>query len=159
MYKKIQLRFKRIKNIFTPRARPHLISENSRYRFPEIDFLRGISILSMVFYHFCFDLKVIKGISLLSDSAFKIAPYFIGGSFLLLVGGSLWIAYSRSQRRKFQDFLRQASKILFFALGISLWTIFDSMNGVILFYLISMIFQVLILFKNSWNSMRKSLKL
>ena len=65
-------------------------------RFWEIDFLRGIAIIMMVIYHIIFDLNFLNIYEInLHSTPLLLFLYPIGTLFLLLVGISLSISYSR----------------------------------------------------------------
>ena len=75
------------------------LKETSSERFWEIDTLRGIAIILMVSYHLLFDLTYF-GIYSTDLSALPVLLFLypIGTLFLLLVGISLTISYSRVQK-------------------------------------------------------------
>lgn len=75
------------------------VSNKLYNRFWEIDFLRGIAIIMMISYHILFDLKFF-GIwdTNLHSLSFRLFLYPIGTTFLLLVGISLTLSYSRAQK-------------------------------------------------------------
>ena len=89
-------------------------------RFWEIDFLRGIAIILMVAFHILFDLRFFgfPGIKL-SESFWYYAPRLIASLFILLVGVSLSISYSRSKKGAKGAFL--FVKYLSRGAGIFLW--------------------------------------
>ena len=67
-------------------------------RFWEIDLLRGIAIVLMVAFHILFDLQFFGFTGLkLSESFWYYAPRLIASLFILLVGVSLSISYSRKK--------------------------------------------------------------
>jgi len=92
----------------------------ARYLF--VDALRGIAILLMVAFHFCFDLAYFR----LADFDFYQDPFwlhsrtFILSLFLLLVGVSLWLAHA--QRVRFGKALKRVAVIAANAALISLAT-------------------------------------
>ena len=68
-------------------------------RFWEIDFLRGIAIIMMVIYHIIFDLNYFEIYATdLYSAPVLIFLYPIGTTFLLLVGISLTLSYSKAQK-------------------------------------------------------------
>lgn len=68
----------------------------SSERFWEVDFLRGIAIIMMVIYHVLFDIVFLR-ISYVDLSSISVLLFLypIGTMFLLLVGVSLTLSYSR----------------------------------------------------------------
>ncbi len=97
-------------------------------RFWEIDFLRGIALVLMIAFHFLYDLRFFgyKGIEL-SDSFWFFSPRFIASIFILLVGVSLAISYSRSKDRLsgnalFGKYLIRGAGIFFWGLVITVVT-------------------------------------
>ena len=68
-------------------------------RFWEVDFLRGIAIIMMVIYHIMFDV-VFLNISYIDLSSIPVLLFLypIGTMFLLLVGVSLTLSYSRAEQ-------------------------------------------------------------
>jgi uncharacterized membrane protein len=86
-------------------------------RFWEIDFLRGIAILMMITYHLYFDLNYFGVITTnLYSLPVLLFLYPIGTLFLLLVGISLTLSYSRTQPHLTTQQLRK--KFLVRGLGI-----------------------------------------
>jgi len=74
------------------------LKKNKSGRFWEIDFLRGIAILMMITYHILFDVNFFGLYPVpLHSLPFRIFLYPIGTLFLLLVGISLTLSYSRAQ--------------------------------------------------------------
>lgn len=76
-------------------------AKSSSRRLWEIDVWRGLAIVSMVIYHFAWDLKVYAEVYIDLFSPFWF--YFqrsIASSFVLLVGISLTVSYNRAHRRQ-----------------------------------------------------------
>jgi uncharacterized membrane protein len=70
--------------------------KKSLIRFWEIDFLRGIAVILMIFFHFLYDLNYFGIIALsLYKGYFLIYVYLVGIIFFTLVGISLTISYSK----------------------------------------------------------------
>ena len=68
-------------------------------RFWEIDTIRGIAVVMMISFHFLYDLNYFHYISInLYHSYFLIYVYFTASLFLLLVGISLTLSYSKAQK-------------------------------------------------------------
>ncbi len=91
-------------------------------RFPGLDLTRGIAVTLMILYHIAFDLRYFGFIELGFPAQFWVfAPAVIGSLFLLIVGISLSISYTRAKqklsRKEIQKkyFLRGAK---IFALGL-----------------------------------------
>jgi len=94
-------------------------------RFWEIDFLRGIAISLMVVYHLGFDLHYFVGINLAFNSlSWQIFQIFIASLFLLLVGVSMSLKYSKHENIKFSSFLKRGSQVFALGLLITLVTYF-----------------------------------
>ncbi|MFZ2455914.1 MAG: heparan-alpha-glucosaminide N-acetyltransferase [Candidatus Altiarchaeia archaeon] len=98
-------------------------------RFWEIDLLRGIAIVLMVAFHILYDLRFFgfAGINL-SESFWYYAPRFIATLFILLVGVSLSISYSRTKRcgqgaAPFRRFLCRGAGIFFWGMAITAVTL------------------------------------
>ncbi len=108
-------------------------------RFWEIDFLRGMAVIFMIFFHIIYDLNY-----------FSIADYEISSGlifyigritatiFILLAGISLSISYSRVKKiLKLKDillkFIKRGLKIIFLGLIISVITWFYIPRGFIIF--------------------------
>lgn len=75
-------------------------AQSSARRLWEIDIWRGLAIVSMIIYHFAWDLKAFAEVYIDLFSPFWF--YFqrsIASSFVLLVGISLTVSYNRARRR------------------------------------------------------------
>lgn len=67
-----------------------------KFRFPEVDFLRGIAILMMAVFHFTWSLNHLGVVRVNTLGGFwEIFQTLTGGLFILLVGVSLTLSYSR----------------------------------------------------------------
>lgn len=75
------------------------VQKKSYKRFWEVDFLRGLAVVFMIIFHFLYDLNYfdIYKINLYSGPIL-VYLYFIGSTFLLLVGVSLTLSYSRIEK-------------------------------------------------------------
>ena len=95
------------------------MSKARRSRVPAIDALRGLAILAMVAYHFCFDLRYYG----LIRADFENDPFWLGAraliltSFMLLVGMSLVLARRSGATR--DAFWRRLALIAACALAVS----------------------------------------
>jgi len=68
-------------------------------RFWEVDLLRGIAVLLMVLYHFAFDLNYFGLVGIdVNSGHISLLAHLIVALFLLLVGLSLTLSYSRALR-------------------------------------------------------------
>jgi len=76
------------------------VVKKSYKRFWEVDFFRGLAVILMIIFHLLYDLNYldIYKISLYSGPIL-IYLYSIGSSFLLLVGISLALSYSRIKKK------------------------------------------------------------
>ena len=108
-------------------------------RFWEVDLLRGIAIMLMVLYHFAFDLNYFGLVKIDANSGlfFSLARLTVT-LFLLLVGLSLYLSLSRSERMGRQDrfkrrLFRRSAWILALALGITIVTYLLLGRGYIVF--------------------------
>ena len=108
-------------------------------RFWEIDFIRGLAIILMIFFHILFDLNFysITNFNLYSGFIFvigRLSAIF----FILIVGVSLTISYSRVKNKLSTNeiifkFIKRGIKILFLGLIISLITWFYIPEGFVVF--------------------------
>ena len=108
-------------------------------RFWEVDLLRGIAIMLMVFYHFAFDLNYFGLVKIDANSGlfFSLARLTVT-LFLLLVGLSLYLSLSRSERLGRQNrfkrrLFRRSAWILSLALCITIVTYLLMGRGYIVF--------------------------
>ena len=110
-----------------------------RNRYWEIDALRGIAVILMIIYHICFALTFLGIVSLpIQTLPFLLFLYPIGTIFLLLVGISLTLKFSRTKRRdipqkRFFDFFKQGTRIFSLGLLITVATFIYPHDGFILF--------------------------
>lgn len=89
-------------------------------RFAWLDALRGIAVVLMVIFHFCYDLSYFGWLEadVSGPSAWMPFRYLIVTTFVLTMGCSLYLAYHRAMRWK--HFAHRQLKLLGFALLISL---------------------------------------
>ena len=89
-------------------------------RIPGLDALRGVAVVAMIAYHFCFDLRWFGYAQwdFEHDARWITARSLILGSFLLLAGVSLVLASRRTDARR--AFVRQVGRIAAAALGVTL---------------------------------------
>ena len=115
------------------------MDESLKVRFWEVDFLRGLAIILMVLFHSVYDLDYfdVYDIDLSSGVWFYLAR-FTTSLFLLLVGVSLFLSYSRTRLLGEEDrfrfrLLKRSIWILILAMGITLVTYFSIGKGFIVF--------------------------
>lgn len=114
-------------------------------RFCEVDLLRGIAILSMVFYHFAFDLNYFGLVKIdVNSGIFLSLAHLTVTLFLLLVGLSLYLSHSRAewlgQRDRFgAKLVRRSAWILSLALCITAVTYLFIGRGYIVFGVLNLI--------------------
>ena len=87
-------------------------------RFYEIDTVRGIAIILMVIYHFFFTLEFFGMLEASSIMFLHYSGRILGGVFILLVGVSLNISYSRVKKRSSKENIKKYTKR---GLDIFLW--------------------------------------
>lgn len=86
--------------------------------YPEIDIMRGLTVVAMIIFHACIQLKFIFQKYVITNTWFwKHTPIFIGGSFLMLVGVSLYIGQKRGKYNTMQSLLKRSGFI--FGLGMA----------------------------------------
>jgi uncharacterized membrane protein len=108
-------------------------------RYWEIDFLRGIAIIMMIIYHIIFDLNYFNILSInLHSFGFRFFLYIIGTTFLLLVGISLSLSYSRikdklTKRQRRLKYLKRGFFIFGLGMIITFVTIIYPGDGFIIF--------------------------
>jgi len=90
---------------------------DKRGRLPEVDLLRGAAVIGMVLYHLLFDLDYLGLCQVDARSGpLLLLAMLVAGTFLLVVGASLFLSSERSGKRPpFGKYLRRGIKI--FALG------------------------------------------
>ncbi len=120
-----------------------------KQRFWEIDFLRGIAILTMVFYHLLYNLHFFARYPINVYTGFWM--YFARVTatlFIFLVGVSLSLSFSRakhfpstssSERRLFLKYLIRGVKIFFWGMVITLVTWFFLREGFVIFGVLHLI--------------------
>jgi len=115
------------------------VKKTSTKRFWEIDAFRGIAILMMITYHVIFDLNYFRFTSTdLNSLPVLLFLYPIGTLFLMLVGISLTLSYSRventlTKNQLWIKYLKRGSSIFGFGLLITLVTWVYPHNGFIVF--------------------------
>lgn len=87
-------------------------------RFWEVDALRGIAIIGMVIYHLIYDLEF-YGFNV-SVNGLGVFQKIVAGIFILLVGISLTLSYSKG--RSFNYYLHRGGMIFAWGMGITLVT-------------------------------------
>ncbi|MEF8879351.1 MAG: heparan-alpha-glucosaminide N-acetyltransferase [Candidatus Thermoplasmatota archaeon] len=76
------------------------MKDKQKNRFWEIDTLRGIAVIMMITYHVFYDLNFYQAYSINIHGLFwRFFLYPIGGIFLLLVGISLYLSFTRKEKR------------------------------------------------------------
>lgn len=119
--------------------------ENTPIRFWEIDSLRGIAIVMMIIYHLCYDLYFLCDFPINIHSFQWIFFQRVTASlFLLLVGISLTISYSKStekysKKEIFLKNMKRGIKIFTWGVVITIFTFIFLSNGVILFGILHLI--------------------
>jgi uncharacterized membrane protein len=94
-------------------------------RFWEIDLLRGVAILMMIFYHVLYDLDRFGGFGIEIHTGFwRFFAFATASLFLLLVGVSLTLSYARashtnSEQRLFPKYLNRGLRIFAWGLVIT----------------------------------------
>lgn len=112
-----------------PKTAEHIL----KHRIPLIDVLRGGALAAMAVYHFAWDLSFFS----LADFGVTENPVWlafarsIAGSFLALVGVSLYLAHGNGV--KWKSFLLRVAVIAFWAFAISVASYLADPEGVILF--------------------------
>jgi uncharacterized membrane protein len=117
----------------------HDVNASSSERFWEIDVLRGIALLMMISYHVVFDLNYFGFTATdLNSPAVLVFIYPVGTLFLLLVGISLTLSYSRvkhtlTKHQLRMKYLRRGCMIFCLGLLITLATWIYPNEGFIVF--------------------------
>jgi len=134
----------------------------SKRRLWEIDFLRGLAIIMMIIFHFFYDLNYfgIERINLRSGFWWYFGR-IIATTFILLVGISLTLSYSKVKKRKtswklFRKYFLRGLKIFFWGLIITFITWLSLKKGFIVFGIlhfigVSIILAYPFLKFRSWN--------
>ncbi len=109
-------------------------------RFWELDALRGLAIVLMVFFHFLWDLNFF-GFTSFELYSWPIVFFQItsAGIFLILVGVSLTISYNRSKNNYLQRFVKRAMLIFGAGLLITAFTTIFFPNAIIFFGILHLI--------------------
>lgn len=113
-------------------------------RFWEIDFLRGVAIVMMIIFHFLFDLSYLGGYAVNVYSGFWwVFARVTATIFLLLVGISLTLSYSRAIQKRTgklgRKYLKRGLKIFSWGLIISAITWVFLRGGFVVFGVLHLI--------------------
>lgn len=111
----------------------------------EVDTLRGVAIILMVFYHFVWDLNFfgLYNANMLTGP-WQVFARSIATMFIFLVGVSLTLSYNRAVRRSehpglFKKFLMRGAKIFGLGLVITVVTYFFIGRGFVIFGILHLI--------------------
>jgi uncharacterized membrane protein len=121
------------------------MDERLKIRFWEVDFLRGWAIVLMVLFHSVYDLNYFRVYEVeISSGVWFYLARFTASLFLLLVGVSLVLSYSRAKLLGEEDrfrfrLLKRSIWILSLAMGITLVTYFSIGKGFIVFGVLQLI--------------------
>lgn len=108
-------------------------------RFWEMDTLRGLAVVLMVFYHFVWDMVYFGFYQAnLLGGPWQMFARSIGSTFIFLMGVSLTLSYNREQQRtgqppSFRKYLRRGGEILGLGLAITVATYFFIGRGFVIF--------------------------
>lgn len=108
-------------------------------RFWEMDTLRGLAVVLMVFYHFVWDMVYFGFYQVnLLGGPWQMFARSIGSTFIFLMGVSLTLSYNREQQRtgqppSFRKYLRRGGEILGLGLAITVATYFFIRRGFVIF--------------------------
>lgn len=108
-------------------------------RFWEIDTIRGIAVILMIFYHFVFDLVYFGAYrATMYAGPWQLFARSIGTTFIFLLGVSLTLRYNQLQpklggRQLFLKFLLRGAKIFGWGLVITVVTYFILERGMVVF--------------------------
>ncbi len=109
-------------------------------RFAEIDFLRGIAILLMAFYHIFYDIGVFGFLSFSTNSGlWLLLSRFTASLFVLIAGISLTLSYNHTTDPTFRKFFFRGLFIFSVGLFITLVTWLLVGQGAILFGILHLI--------------------
>lgn len=109
-------------------------------RFWELDFLRGLAIISMILIHILWAINYFELINLnLPDSIMFFASRITATSFLLLVGICLTISYSRTKEGVFKKYLMRGLKLILLGLLVTFVSMFLPKGGTVLFGILHLI--------------------
>jgi uncharacterized membrane protein len=121
------------------------MDESLKVRFWEVDFLRGLATIQMVLFHSIYDLDYFGVYDVdFSGGVWFYLARFTAALFLLLVGVSLFLSYSRARLLGEEDrfrfrLLKRSIWILSLAMGITLVTYFSIGKGFIIFGVLHLI--------------------
>ncbi len=128
----------------------------------EIDAVRGAAVISMIAFHFAFDLSYFSSLPINVDSGFwLLLARLTAATFLLLVGLSLTLSYSRVRGRSgkmiWLKYIRRGIKIFSYGMLITLATWLLVPEGTILFGVLHLIGLSIILSRPFLDRKRLSL--
>jgi uncharacterized membrane protein len=108
-----------------------------------VDFLRGVAILMMIAFHIAFDLRTFAGFGIsLYQGFWKYLSDATARIFVLLVGVSLTLSFSRAvlqKKENYLKYLKRGTKIFSWGLLITLMTWIFFRRGFVVFGVLHMI--------------------
>ena len=120
--------------------------QNLEKRFWEIDFLRGVAVIMMIIFHLLYDITYFGGFNLNLHTGFW--AYFARATatiFILLVGISLTLSFSRAKRLKksgrkvYLKYLKRGLQVFSWGLIITLMTWIFLRDGFVVFGILHLI--------------------
>ena len=123
----------------------------ARYRFWEVDLVRGIAVIEMIYFHFMWDLSFfrISDVNMLS-SGWQNFARSIGSTFIFVMGLSLTLTYNRAIAKGggdglFNKFLRRGLKIFAWGMLITVATYFFAGRQFVVFGILHLLGATMIL--------------
>jgi len=102
--------------------------------YPEIDIIRGLTVVAMIIFHTCFQLQLIFQQNLTQSIWFwKGMPMMIGGSFLTLVGLSFYIGKNNGKYTTTKELLKRSASLFGLGMGLTLVTFIAKQGGYVYF--------------------------
>lgn len=109
-------------------------------RFFEIDFLRGFAIIIMIIYHLFYDLNFFNFYNInIGSGLWWYFARVIASTFILLVGISLTLSYSRAKKPNYAKYMKRGFRIFSWGLLITLMTGIFLRQGFVMFGVLHLI--------------------